>query len=179
MRRLLLSSVIFAALWPAAPASACSCVTSSLQRMRDRADLVFIGLATERRELEGQILVRFAVREVFEGTTPQQATIAVPTDEAGCGIAMQVDVEYLVFATLDQSGNLDTDLCLGTTDEVTLAADWEPRYAYPESRSSPPPTLLQPGEGLPAASVALAAGLAAMSLLSSILAFGRMAKARR
>jgi hypothetical protein len=179
VRRLLLCAALLLSLWPSGMALACSCVASSPEQQRADAPLVFIGLATERREVEGGIRVRFAVREVFKGTTPQQAIIEVPADEAGCGIAMQVDVEYLIFASPSEQGTPRTHLCMGTTDEVAIAADWEPRFAYPESTSSPPPSPLATGDGLPASRVALAAGLAAFSLFSLILAFGRLAKARR
>lgn len=165
----------------AAPsARACTCVSSNANELRASADLVFTGLATERREVGTSVVVRFAVREVFEGNTPQQARIEVPADGTACGVAMTVDVVYLVFAALDDTGSARTTSCLGTTDDLSIAQGWDVRYSYPDARASAPPTPLVNGGGrLPTAAVALAGVLAAASLASLVVTFGRASKPPR
>jgi hypothetical protein len=100
----------------AIPASACSCAVRDLADQVSTASTVFVGTVTSTDETTAT----FDVFRVYKGSATR--SIPIRNDGVGstCAIPFTEGRTYVIFAAL-QSGTLSTDLCSGTTDDLTLA----------------------------------------------------------
>ncbi len=130
----------------AMPATACSCVESTPAQAFDRADLVFVGVATEmkvRSGLFGQssidpTTVVFTVNEVWKGPRQESITIKTVRSEVSCGFEFAIGVRYLVYARDGQTGLCDrTALAVRSQEDLAaLGEGWKPPLAPADSAVS-------------------------------------------
>jgi hypothetical protein len=120
MTRVGRAAVAFAlvAMWTfvsALPASACTCAVRELADQVATASTVFVGTVAST---DGQTAT-FDVFRVYKGS----ATRSIPIRNGGvgssCAIPFTEGRTYVVFAAI-QNAALSTDLCSGTTDDVTV-----------------------------------------------------------
>jgi len=113
------------------PAGACSCVVRDLAAEARAATSVFI--ATVRDTSSTQTIVR--VNRRYKGVTVGDVALAVPGNS--CEITFTPGREYLIFAT-PSGGTLTTDLCAGTTDDLSVAAQLASAGLTPIPRADTP-----------------------------------------
>lgn len=90
---------------------ACSCGPGSLDRQFDGAASVFVAKIQASFDLGEELLgVNYSVERVFKGS-PQYANLSTPDSGASCGVRLEEDIDYLVFARSDGR----VYLCEGTT----------------------------------------------------------------
>lgn len=124
----------------ASPAFACSCVPFTQQEYLDRADAVFAGTLVDRQEPPwGPVrssmdpaTLTFQVSGVYKGKVYERQEVTTAQSGASCGLEIEGEGPFLVFANLSQTGDgLTAGLC-GGTDELAEVA--------PPSRSAAPPS---------------------------------------
>jgi len=138
-----------AALFGAAPASACDCAGSTTKEYFDRADAVFIGSLLSR-EVDGAggsstdaALHVFTVDSVFKGTAHREQGVVSPRSGASCGLELSGDGPFVVFATRSAhlgggaftelaDGQYAASLCGGTAPATSgLEAELEALASLP------------------------------------------------
>ena len=123
MRRLVLVSVVVAAL--AAPASASAqCLASSEQQQFDRAELVFVGIAMRGPNAKGGRLLspaRFWVVRYLKGTGPKVVRVETGLRRVGrvlrgvsTGIDPRAGEPWKIVGTRSRSGVVRTSRCTGS-----------------------------------------------------------------
>lgn len=112
----------------AAPAAACSCVTSTDREAFRRADAVFVGAVTdyqaptEARSSVAPAVWTFAVDQVLKGEVTRSQQIVSEVSGVSCGLEIAGRGEFLVFATVrtyepspaPRAGQYYAGLCGGT-----------------------------------------------------------------
>lgn len=109
---------------------ACSCAQPQpVQEALQDSTAVFLGTVTEvvkEIPLSGfpQVKVVLSVQKQWKGL-PWHQTIAVRTSTSGasCGYPFQRGNEYLVYASLDQNGMLQTNICTRTKARANAEED--------------------------------------------------------
>lgn len=107
------------------PAVACSCAGASTVEQVDRADVVFTGTLTKTEQTDpggddvissgDPVFYSFAIEETFKGDAGDGVVESV-RDGATCGLeGMRVDQSYVVFAAESTQGDLEANLCGGTS----------------------------------------------------------------
>lgn len=110
-------------LLPAAPASACSCVTDQPEQYLAQADFAFSGVLRSQRADGHDIAQRFVVEAVSKGEIHRTQDVVTPNlDRAGCGIGWGAGAELVVLGHVDEEGHLASNLCSGS------AATTDPSY---------------------------------------------------
>ena len=110
-------------LLPAAPASACSCVTDRPEQYLAQADFAFSGVLRSQRSDDDNIAQRFVVEAVSKGEVHRTQDVVTPNlDRAGCGIGWEAGAELVVLGYVDEEGRLASNLCSGS------AASTDPSY---------------------------------------------------
>ena len=107
----------------APPCLACSCPRSTEAEYHQRADVVFIGRAIERKDAyrekenpRGEPHVWwFQVESVQKGRVLLNQNVTTPSDQARCGFPFIASRRYQVFATRNGE-NLVTDGCAGNRE---------------------------------------------------------------
>jgi hypothetical protein len=108
---------------PARPAYACSCAQASPAQHFSGADAVFTGRLVQRSvEHPGWPVISsgdparhvFEVEVVLKGTAHHRQAVFSSADGAGCGLELDGEGPFAVFARQDD-GRLRADLCGGTT----------------------------------------------------------------
>jgi len=87
---------------------ACECFTISFTADSDNADLIFQGVAIDKRDsLEiGKVYYTFKLDKVWKGSQYQNITIKTNYGGPACGAVFEIGKEYVVFAT-----NFETTSC--------------------------------------------------------------------
>lgn len=111
--------------WPVFPAGACSCPVASVAQHMEAASTVFVGVATESREEAGGLVAAFRVERVYKGAPDDRVDVTTSRDGAACGVPFVGGRSYAVFAR-DEAGALTTDLCFGTTDDLSTLSGVAP-----------------------------------------------------
>ncbi len=147
----------------AAPASACDCsvvratTAADTGPLRSEADVVLAGTLVGRREpllggADALATLTFEVDTVYKGRATRRQQVRTPADGASCGLELEADRRYLVFATADGGGRLVAEQCGGATPVTQVAATWSGRAPEPGGPSAG-------GSVLPAAGTLVAASL--------------------
>jgi hypothetical protein len=136
----------------AQPASACSCMATTDAEAFERATAVFVGqvvdyqppaTAASMSSLDDAVWT-FRVSEVFKGEVTRVQQLVSAVSGASCGLEIDRQGEYLVFASDsgDAAIRYRTGLCTGTRSTATgapeLAVAPTPPLA-PEGGADPPP----------------------------------------
>lgn len=126
------------AVFGAAPAVACSCVSMSDREYVEGADVIFKGTLLDREEPEAGLdglfssadpaTLTFAVSEVYKGQVGPTAQVRTAMSGASCGLEIEGEGPFLVFTEFGDDG-LTASLCGGTRDmpEEPPAALGDPR----------------------------------------------------
>lgn len=122
--------------WPSTPAWACSCAVASVSQQVQAASAVFVGVAVEVREEIDGLVARFRVERVYRGMPADRLDVKTSRDAAACGVPFVAERSYAVFVR-DEGGALTTNVCLGTTDDVTTLSGVAPTGSAPSSRAAP------------------------------------------
>jgi hypothetical protein len=88
----------------AAPAAACSCARLSPEEYAARADVAFVGTATDERATDGEVVYRFTVETVHAGQVSRTHDVVAPRTGSTCDQRLPLDRELLVLGTLDDRG---------------------------------------------------------------------------
>lgn len=88
----------------AAPAAACSCARLSPEEYAARADVAFVGTATDERAADGEVVYRFTVETVHAGRVSRMQDVVAPRTGSTCDQRLPLDRELLVLGTLDARG---------------------------------------------------------------------------
>lgn len=142
MRFVILASVMFVFTFSAVPVLACTCASPppEVKTARDlakwyasKSDAIFEG-SVERIELKWPMLearvgdiisadieqdppvmqVSIEISRSYRGTQPNSIVIRTGLGTGDCGFRFEVGEQYLVYAFVDESGRLSTDICSGT-----------------------------------------------------------------
>lgn len=121
----------------ASPASACSCAVgppedrAAADALYAAAGAVFTGRLVDRDEpgvgLDGVsssgdlATVTFAVDTVYKGRVAPRQDVLTPQSGASCGLELNGEGPFLMFAEQGADGALRSYLCSGNTDRVDLA----------------------------------------------------------
>jgi hypothetical protein len=87
-----------------APAAACSCARLSPEEYAARADVAFVGTATDERATDGEVVYRFTVETVHAGRVSRTHDVVAPRTGSTCDHRLPLDRELLVLGTLDDRG---------------------------------------------------------------------------
>jgi hypothetical protein len=107
-------------LTPIRSATACSCVEQQLSDQVAAASTVFLGTVVTSEPIGAM----FEVSRVFKGDGPRDAPVSSGAPGAGisdCAVPFVEGRRYVVFASL-QNGTLSTNICAGTTDDLTIVS---------------------------------------------------------
>jgi len=113
MKKLLLATFVFAALFTAQaqPAYACSCVMRvTLEEEMERSDAVFSGEVTKIESSGYGYDVTFQVNEALKGV--DESTVTIHTGQGGgdCGFEFKEGEEYMVYASMGEE-QLRVSIC--------------------------------------------------------------------
>ncbi len=131
----------------AAPASACSCVSTTDEAAFDQADVVFVGTVTDRvtpgdgTSGADDSTWQFSVTRLFKGDAPAAADVVTSGSGGSCGLELQGSGPFLVFASLRNRDQLTSGLCSGSRP---ITADVPAAFGSgrsPSSADSPPTTV--------------------------------------
>jgi hypothetical protein len=117
-----------AVLFPATLAEACSCVFRAVPQQLAAADTVFVGSVRSLASAGAPELrrpVRFDVSSVYKGNPGTSVTVSAFGEGNTCGVPFAEHKTYAVFAARD-GDTLVTDLCSGTTDDLSAVAGLTP-----------------------------------------------------
>ena len=132
MTRLLFASfVMLTVLSFPRPASACSCLQTSVTDAFAQADVVFTGRVVSIRlgnplepgviSTADPVLIALDVSGYWKGPVSRVITVTTRRSEMSCGFTFQTGRDYLIYAYKGEAGRT-TDLC-SRTRSVTKAAD--------------------------------------------------------
>ena len=150
------------------PAGACTCVVHDLSAQARTATDVFIGRVRDT----GAAATVFHVNRRYKGAVAGDVSIVVPGD--GCAIPFTPGREYLVF-TRASGGSLTTDLCAGTTDDLTVASQLAAAGLPTIPRADTPEVPRSHGAGSRALPIAIAGALAVTLGVATVVAARRVA----
>ncbi len=158
----LVSSMIsLIVLVPIPPAGACSCAFEPVTTHLRNASIAFVGQARDTVDEPSGLVTTFRVERVFKGAPPARIKVTTARDEAACGVPFVEGRAYAVFVG-DQGGTLTTNLCSGTTDDLSAISSLLPiAVATPSPRAAPADQT---------AGVSRAAPIAVAGLLIALLA---------
>ncbi len=156
-------------LLPAA-AQACSCQVPSVPQASRKADVVFTGQMLGQQRNGRELDLAFDVDLIYKGEVSSDAVDVVsPTDS--CGLKLNQDQDYLVFARDDRS-RLVSEECYGTTrarsgtlTQVEKALGPGEAYQPPEPEPVEPTYTRVQSDDTPPEFVRIAAPGAAMVLV--------------
>jgi hypothetical protein len=101
----------------AGPATACSCVASTLADDYAGADVVFAGRVVadggEVTDSAAIVTVVFDVTDVRKGQVGQRAEVRTAASDASCGLGLGTGEQAVIFAQSTGGGSLRADLCGG------------------------------------------------------------------
>ena len=102
------------------PALACDCAPPPPPgQALEEADAVFVGVVTdtrlEGREVDGDLLARIEVAEVYGGDVTEVVEVSTAATGAMCGYGFEAGTEVLVYASQRDDGSFSTNLCTRTT----------------------------------------------------------------
>ena len=148
--------------WPPTPAWACSCAVASVAQQVQAASAVFVGVVVEAREEVEDLVARFRVERVYKGAPGDRADVRTSRDGAACGVPFVAGRPYAVFVR-DPGGVLTTNVCWGTTDDISTLTGIEPTppAGSPSFRAAPRQETAGPSRTGPIAMAALLVGLLA------------------
>lgn len=112
-------TLIFICCFPNNNLLACECYQQSFQDESDKADLIFSGVAIEKKDSIsiGKVFYTFRVAKTWKGQSPQNITIMTNFGGPACGATFEINKEYVVF-----SRNFGTSRC-SRNSEVFLCSD--------------------------------------------------------
>jgi hypothetical protein len=126
------------ALWPVAPAAACSCVSDDPVELARRAEAAFVGVLTSQRSDDEVVAHLFTVDDVRTGDVRRSQDVVTPhASGASCGVDWAPGTRMVVLGHLDEHGRIASDLCSGSvpataaTYDATLQALGPPRDPLP------------------------------------------------
>src|SRR2546428_11896708 len=99
------------------PAGACSCVVRNLNGQVDAASAVFMGSVRST----GDAGATFEIRTIYKGSLPNPIQVSGGDQASSCAVPFTTGRTYVVFA-VSSGGTWSTDLCSGTTDDLSLAS---------------------------------------------------------
>ncbi|MDP2312270.1 MAG: hypothetical protein Q8P41_05140 [Pseudomonadota bacterium] len=116
MLRRVLVTFVFAQAFASAVAWACSCAGSD----HSDDDAIFIGVphATVRGcggDMFSDHVTKFTVMDACRGDLGETVQVQHGISGASCGVEFEPDVVTIVFATENEDGQLQTNLCMGNT----------------------------------------------------------------
>ena len=94
-------------------AQACTCRVPSVAQASRQADLVFTGAVLGQKRDRRQVDLAFEVDRVYKGEV-ESGTVDVASPTDSCGLRLDDDQSYLVFA-VDARAGLASEECYGTT----------------------------------------------------------------
>jgi len=102
----------------------CTCAQpSSVEEGLKQSDAVFVGLV-ERFELKGSARVAtLRASRVWKGPKSPHISVTTGGGDGDCGFHFIAGIEYLVFASEDDSGTLRTTICTRTKPASGEAVD--------------------------------------------------------
>jgi hypothetical protein len=150
--------------WPTAAQA--SCVPSSPEQQRQRADVIFVGVALQGPTAMG--VQRFRVGRYLKGTGPGEVGVAtgVIRRPDGSGETTSVSVEaaagerWRIYGAMGANGRLETNQCAGSSRLASVAGEPPPSTAPDSSRKA----------------LILGASLGVAALLGMALGFRRRAR---
>lgn len=79
-------------------AEACQCSLRPIKQEIESADLIFIGVVTDRNELAGNVSYKFSISTSWKGE--QKSVVSIITGFGGgdCGMVFEKNEEYLIFS---------------------------------------------------------------------------------
>lgn len=112
------------ALWTFSPvpASACSCMTQSIEDARASATAIFEGRVVSITPEPGTLVVTFAVTQAWGGVEHEQLVLRTAESSVSCGYEFAVGRTYLVYAG-GEHGALTASLCSRTAPIENAAED--------------------------------------------------------
>lgn len=127
MKRLLATLVLVMGLsWVLAPsASACSCVTLTVDEAAEAADVVAHVRVVEVNADDDATHIFADVLRGWKGDTPPQIHIVSPAGEEQCGITPPAEGSQMLIFAADQHLSYRVDLCSGTREYTGEDADVE------------------------------------------------------
>jgi hypothetical protein len=141
----------------AGPAAACSCMSMTDREAFDMASAVFVGEVIDYQAPPNptssldEAVWTFGVSEVFKGEVTRIQQLVSAVSGASCGLEIEPQGEYLVFAS--DSGDPDvrytSGLCTGTRSMDAGAPDLAvaPTAPLPPAATGDPPTSTGTGTG--------------------------------
>jgi hypothetical protein len=96
----------------AAPAFACSCITTSVREERDRAALTFVGRVRDVRTTGHARTITFDVLQAWNHRAPRTVTVETSTGGGSCGYHVEEGESYVIFAHRgDHTATLQISMC--------------------------------------------------------------------
>ena len=148
------------------PAGACSCIVRDLTAQVGAASAIFEG--SVRSTNDGGAV--FDVTHVYKGSVPTKASVDGGDQASSCAIPFTIGRSYVVFA-VSQGGTLATDLCSGTTDDLSTTARLTTSVGLPTPQAGSPgfPGTLRAARTVPIALASALVGLLGVAILISAL----------
>lgn len=95
-------------------ADACSCMRPELSAQIENSDIVFMGIAKEKKAEEYVVSYSFEVERTFKGGPASNIIVKTATNSAACGANFTIGDSYVVYVRSDR-GEHRTGLCAGNT----------------------------------------------------------------
>jgi len=155
---------------PEGRAGACSCVVADVAAHVQAATTVFVGNVAS---IDESGVATFSVTKTYKGAAPRRLEVSSGGPDDPCGVPLVDDRTYVVFAH-PVNGSLTTDLCSGTTDDLSIAGLLSSTVATmsPSPRAAPPPDAVS-SRALPIAAAGTLIAFVAGAALLAVRALSR------